>query len=62
MTDTGSALSTETDAVCKMQIEKGKAKFTSEHKGKEYYFCSLSCKKEFDKDPEKYLSLYSLGK
>ncbi|HII91579.1 MAG TPA: YHS domain-containing protein [Methanosarcina sp.] len=62
MNNMGSALSTETDAVCKMQIDKGKAKFTSEHKGKEYYFCSLACKKKFDEDPEKYLSFYDSRK
>ena len=27
----------------------------SEYKGQVYYFCSLGCKKSFDKDPEKYL-------
>ena len=26
-----------------------------EYKGKKYYFCCSSCKKEFEKDPEKYL-------
>ena len=29
---------------------------TSEFKGQTYYFCSLGCKKSFDKEPEKYLS------
>lgn len=62
MNDMGSALSAETDAVCKMQVDKGKAKFTSKYKGKEYYFCSLSCKKEFDENPEKYISFYGSGK
>jgi YHS domain-containing protein len=43
-----SILSTETDPICKMQVDKRKAKFTSEYKRKTYYFCSLFCKKEFD--------------
>jgi len=43
-----SILSTETDPVCKMQVDKRKAKFTIEYKRKTYYFCSLFCKKEFD--------------
>ncbi len=43
-----SILSTETDPVCKMQVDKRKAKFTSEYKRKTYYFCSPFCKKEFD--------------
>jgi YHS domain-containing protein len=62
MNNMGSALSTETDVVCKMQVDKRNAKFTSEYKGKEYYFCSLSCKKKFDEDPEKYLSFYGSRK
>ena len=41
-------LSTETDPVCKMQVDKRKAEFTSEYKRKTYYFCSLFCKKKFD--------------
>jgi len=45
---TNSILSTETDPVCKMQVDKRKAKFTSEYRRKKYYFCSLFCKKEFD--------------
>ena len=28
---------------------------TSENKGQTYYFCSLGCKKSFDKELEKYL-------
>ncbi len=44
------------DPVCKMQVEESKAAATSEHKGKEYYFCAVGCKKAFDKDPEKYLA------
>jgi YHS domain-containing protein len=62
MNKMGSALSTETDAVCKMEVDKGNAKFTSKYKGKGYYFCSLSCKEAFDEDPEKYLSFYGSGK
>lgn len=27
----------------------------SEYKGKTYYFCCPSCKKKFDKDPERYV-------
>ena len=43
-----SILSTETDPICKMQVDKRKAEFTSEYKRKTYYFCSLFCKKKFD--------------
>ncbi len=58
MNSTDSTLSTETDTVCKMQVDKRKAKFTSEYKGKTYYFCALSCKKAFDENPEKDVKLW----
>ncbi len=45
------------DPVCKMEVEESNAAATSEYKGKKYYFCALGCKKAFDKDPEKYLSM-----
>ncbi|HWQ48458.1 MAG TPA: YHS domain-containing protein [Methanosarcina sp.] len=50
-----STSSTVVDVVCKMQIDKNAAEFTSEYKGKTYYFCVLSCKKKFDENPEKYI-------
>ncbi len=46
----------ELDPVCGMRINPNEAAGTSEYKGKTYYFCSLGCKRDFDKDPEKYLS------
>ncbi len=45
----------ELDPVCGMMIDPKEAAGTSEYKGKTYYFCSKGCKKDFDKDPEKYL-------
>ncbi|HIH75426.1 MAG TPA: YHS domain-containing protein [Methanosarcina sp.] len=62
MNGTESTLSTETDPVCKMKVNRGDAKFTSEYRGKTYYFCSLSCKKKFDENPEKYISFYQPGR
>jgi Cu+-exporting ATPase len=38
-----------------MDIDPVTAAGTSEYKGETYYFCSLGCKKSFDKEPEKYL-------
>jgi len=43
------------DPVCGMDIDPAAAAGRSEYKGQTYYFCSLGCKKSFDKDPEKYL-------
>jgi Cu+-exporting ATPase len=44
------------DPVCGMDIDPATAAGKSEYKEQTYYFCSLGCKKSFDKDPEKYLS------
>jgi YHS domain-containing protein len=43
------------DPVCGMEVEEKKAAGTSEYQGKTYYFCSLGCKKTFDKEPQKYV-------
>jgi Cu+-exporting ATPase len=43
------------DPVCGMEVEKEGAAGSSAYKGETYYFCSLHCKEEFDKNPEKYL-------
>ena len=39
------------DPICKMTVDEKTAKFTSEYKGKKYYFCAPGCKKKFDTDP-----------
>ncbi len=43
------------DPVCGMEVEKETAAGSSTYQGETYYFCSLHCKEEFDKNPEKYL-------
>ncbi len=43
------------DPVCGMDVDPATAAGKSEYKDRTYYFCSLGCKKDFDKDPEKYL-------
>ena len=43
----------EIDPVCKMKVSKD-LKYKSELNGKMYYFCALSCKKDFEKNPKKY--------
>jgi len=43
------------DLVCGMEVEERSARNFSVFGGKTYYFCSESCKKKFDSDPEKYL-------
>lgn len=44
-----------TDPVCKMTIEDRDAAATTEYKGQTYYFCSVKCKKEFDRSPENFI-------
>jgi len=44
-----------TDPVCKMKIDKNKAKFSLENEESTYYFCSENCKGKFTSNPEKYI-------
>ena len=44
-----------TDPVCKMEIDPKTAAGKSDFNGQTYYFCSMGCKREFDKDPGRYL-------
>ncbi|MDQ5825338.1 MAG: YHS domain-containing protein [Chloroflexota bacterium] len=46
----------EKDPVCGMDVEPSTAAGSSEYNGTTYYFCSPGCKRQFDKDPERYLS------
>jgi YHS domain-containing protein len=46
---------TEIDPICGMEVDPKTAAGQSEYLGKTYYFCSLGCKKTFDKDPQKYV-------
>jgi len=43
------------DLICDMEVDEKSAKWTSDHKGKKYYFCAPGCKKKFDQDPSKYV-------
>jgi Cu+-exporting ATPase len=46
----------EKDPVCGMMVDPKTAAGKSEYQGKMYYFCSPGCKKDFDKEPQKYLN------
>src|SRR5215475_2581346 len=39
------------DPICGMQVDPARAAGTSTYEGKNYYFCSTSCKDRFDADP-----------
>ena len=43
------------DPVCGMDVDEKKVTQKTFYKGKNYYFCSATCKKAFDKEPEKYV-------
>ncbi|MEM2911942.1 MAG: YHS domain-containing protein [Candidatus Bathyarchaeia archaeon] len=43
------------DPVCGMNVNEKTAKYKSEYMGKTHYFCSESCKQNFDKNPDKYV-------
>lgn len=42
------------DIVCGMDINESSS-IKEEHEGKDYYFCSESCKNQFNEDPKKFL-------
>jgi Cu+-exporting ATPase len=35
-----------------MEVEESQAPARSEYQGRTFYFCSESCKEQFDQDPE----------
>jgi YHS domain-containing protein len=43
------------DPVCKMEVDEKTAKYKSAYMGKIFYFCSASCKGDFDKNPTSYV-------
>lgn len=43
------------DQVCGSEVEERKAYYRTEHDGKTYYFCSITCKEAFDAAPEEYM-------
>jgi Cu+-exporting ATPase len=51
-----SAAATVKDPVCGMNVKPETAAGRSEHAGKTYYFCSGSCKRKFDDDPDRFLA------
>ncbi|HWQ32485.1 MAG TPA: heavy metal translocating P-type ATPase [Blastocatellia bacterium] len=45
-----------TDPVCGMTVDPATAKWSYEHAGTHYYFCSPVCREKFSADPAKYLA------
>ena len=48
------SVATQTDPVCGMKIDPGKAAVSSQHGGKTYYFCAEGCKTRFEKNPAEF--------
>jgi YHS domain-containing protein len=44
------------DPVCGLDVTPETAAGKLDYRGQTYYFCSMGCKKDFDKAPEKYVS------
>jgi YHS domain-containing protein len=45
----------QTDPVCGMQVDEGRATPTRTVRGDQaFYFCSLGCKQAFESDPDQY--------
>ena len=47
----------EKDPVCGMDVDPKTAAWKSEYQGNTYYFCSPGCKRDFDKEPGKYVKV-----
>ena len=47
--------SMEKDPVCGMDVDPKMAEWKTVYQGKTYYFCSPGCKKDFDREPQKYV-------
>lgn len=44
----------QTDPVCGMQVDEQNAKDQTTFQGKTFYFCSKTCKQQFDQNPQRY--------
>ncbi|HLA99566.1 MAG TPA: XdhC family protein [Anaerolineales bacterium] len=42
------------DPICGMTVEVGTARYTLEHQGRIYYFCTAGCRHTFERNPENY--------
>jgi YHS domain-containing protein len=44
------------DPVCGMEVKVNDSTLRCQFQGKEYYFCSSSCRTSFEKEPQRYIS------
>ena len=45
------------DPVCGMKVDANQPPYRLNYQGKEYYFCSEVCKRLFEREPHKYISI-----
>jgi Cu+-exporting ATPase len=45
----------EKDPVCGMLVRTDEAAGRSEYQGKSYFFCTVTCKDTFDRNPQRYV-------
>jgi YHS domain-containing protein len=43
------------DPVCGMDVEIARAAANADHESHTYYFCSLQCKEDFERQPDRYI-------
>src|SRR2546421_3683476 len=48
------AMATVQDVVCGMKLDSQRAAETTQYLGQTFYFCSLGCKNQFERDPQRY--------
>ena len=44
------------DPVCGMDVDEQDTTSASEYQGRTYYFCAPGCKREFDSNPDSYVT------
>lgn len=49
------------DPVCGMDVDTKTAQWKSDYQGTTYYFCAPGCKRDFDKEPAKYVGKAANG-
>ena len=53
---TVTTVNAETDPVCGMKVNPATAKFSHDHAGTTYWFCSAGCRTKFIADPARFLA------
>lgn len=53
--ETSSRMEKVRDPVCGMRFRPEKAVSVVEYDGEEVHFCTNACRRQFDRDPERYL-------